>query len=322
MSRHLERLLQIDQLIRSDKRHTAESMADALEVSERTVRSDITFLRDRFNAPIEFSKQQGYYYIDSNWRLPSISLSTGELFALTLGASILSAYVGSVYEKDLKSAIARLAERLPEQTWVDLQQLASEQVLFRAGAELNLNPEIWHLLETACQQKQRIWMRYYTAGRNVYSEREIDPYILHFSRNNPYVTGFCHLRQAVRWFRVDRIKELKLLKEKFEIDPAFDRDAHFALAFQHEVGGIPTEIAIYFNAKIAPYIRERRWHPTQQIDEHSDGSLTLHFVARGLNEVKRWILFYGGGAKVLQPAELVEMVRQEIKAMQQLYEEK
>jgi predicted DNA-binding transcriptional regulator YafY len=128
MSRHLERLLQIDQLIRAGSRHTSESMANVLEVSERTIRSDIAFLRDRFNAPIKFSRQQGYYYTNADWRLPSISLSTGELFALTLGASILSAYAGSAYEKDLQSAIARLAERLPEQTWVDLHQLANEHV--------------------------------------------------------------------------------------------------------------------------------------------------------------------------------------------------
>lgn len=319
MSRHLERLIQIDQLIRSNERYTAASMASVLEVSERTIRGDIAFLRDRYNAPVEFSKQKGYYYACSDWRLPSISLSMGELFALTLGARILSAYAGSTYENDLKSAVNRLAERLPEQTWVDLQQLAGEQILFRAGAELDLNPEIWHQLEAACQQKRRVWIRYYTAGRNDDSEREIDPYVLHFSRNNPYVTGFCHLRQEVRWFRVDRIKALRLLKDKFEIDPAFDREAHFELAFQHEVGGIPSEIAIYFDAKTAPYIRERRWHPTQQIDEHPDGSLTLHFVARGLNEVKRWILFYGGGAKVLQPVELMELVQKEIQTMQQNY---
>jgi predicted DNA-binding transcriptional regulator YafY len=51
MSRHLERLLQLDQLLRSAQRHTAESLASALEVSERTVRSDIAFLRDRYHAP-------------------------------------------------------------------------------------------------------------------------------------------------------------------------------------------------------------------------------------------------------------------------------
>lgn len=321
MSRHLERLLQIDALLRSGQRQTARNLAEAVEVRERTIHNDLTFLRDRFNAPIVWSKSKGYYYSDPKWRLPSISLSRGELFALTLGARMLEAYAGSAYAKELQSAVARLAERLPEQSWVDLQQLANEQVLFRAGAELRLNPEIWHKLEIACQRHQRVKIAYYTAGRNAHSERMVDPYILHFSRNNPYVTGYCHSRQEVRWFRVDRIKTLDLMDETFEIDPNFDPKDHFELVFQHEVGGIPMPISIWFDSVTAPYIRERRWHPTQQIEEHSDGSLTLNFVARGLNEVKRWVLFYGKGATAKSPPELVKLIQDEISGMSKRYTE-
>ncbi len=319
MSRHLERLLQLDARLRSGQRQTADLLAQFLEVSERTVRNDINFLRDRYHAPIEFHRTKGYYYTDSNWRLPSISLSQGELFALTLGARMLQAYSGLAYRSQLQGAITRLAERLPEQTWIDLQQLAEQNVLFRVGAELDLDPEIWQLLEQACQHKQRVWMQYYSPTSNEVSQREFDPYVLHFSRNNPYVTGFCHLRQEVRWFRVDRIQKLELRSHSFEIDPMFDRESHFANAFQHEVGGIPTPMAIWFDARTAPYIRERRWHPTQQIEEQPDNSLILRFVVRGLNEVKRWVLFYGKGARVLEPPELVEMVREEIVGMQQQY---
>lgn len=320
--RHLERLLLIDGFLRSGlqsgQRHTALTLAASLEVSERTVRKDIDFMRDRFSAPIVSTKAKGYYYTDADWRLPTIPLSQGELFALALGARMLSAYAGSAYQVELEGAIARLAERLPEQSWVDLQQLAEQNVLLRVGAELNLKPAIWQCLELACQQKRRVWMRYGTPGKEV-SERELDPYVLHFSRNNPYVTGWCHLRQEVRWFRVDRIQSIESRTKTFEIDATFDREAHFADAFQHEVGGIPQVMAIWFDGPTAPYIRERRWHPTQQIAEQPDGSLILRFVVRGLNEVKRWVLFYGQGARALEPPELVAMVRAEVDGMQQQY---
>jgi len=319
MSRHLERLLQLDALLRSNQRQTSDSLAQALEVSERTIRSDIAFLRDRYGAPIDFTRQRGYFYSDLEWRLPSISLSKGELFALTLGARMLEAYAGSAYAQELRSAIARLAERLPEQTWVDLQQVAEDGVMFRIGAELDLNPEIWQVLEQACQTKQRVWIRYATPGKTI-SERQVDPYVLHFSRSNPYMTGWCHKRGAPRWFRVDRIQAIKLLDQHFEIDPTFDREAHFASAFQHEVGGVPQEMVIWFDPPTAPYIRERRWHPTQQLEEHPDGSLTLRFVVRGLNEVKRWVLFYGQGARVLGPPKLVAMVKEEIEGMRAQYQ--
>ena len=74
-------------------------------------------------------------------------------------------------------------------------------------------------------------------------------------------------------------------------------------------------VAIWFDAPTAPYIRERRWHSTQELAEHSDGSLTLRMEVTGLQELKRWVLGYGKGAKVLEPTELVAMVKEEIEQM-------
>lgn len=310
----------MDREIRSRARTTAGRLAKALECSERTIRADLNFLRDRFGAPLLFEQSKGWHYTTEDWRLPSVPISQGELFALTLGAKMLSAYGGSAYESELRSAIARLADRLPEQTWVNLQQLAQEGVLVRPGASLNLDPDIWHTLERACREQRRVKMRYYTARRNQESWRSLDPYLLHFSRSNPYVTGLCHATQEIRWFRVDRIRELTLMQRRFKVRSDFDPQQHFAQVFQHEVGGEPRRIRIWFDASTAPYVRERQWCPDQQIEEQGDGSMILQFEARGLNEVKRWILFYGQGAIAREPPELVAMVREEIRAMQTLYE--
>lgn len=315
----LERFFKIDKLLRLGQRHTQETLADCLEVSIRTIRTDLHFLRDRFQAPLVNDRTNGWYYSDSSWRLPSIPLTQGELFALTLGARMLSAYSGSAYRELLSSAIEQLAKRLPDKAWIDLQQISDDSVMFRMGAELDLDPEIWQTLEQACQQKQRVWMRYAGPGKPV-SEREVDPYILHFSRSNPYLTGWCHRRQEPRWFRVDRIQAIKLLDRHFEIDPSFDKHTHFSGTFQHEVGGVPQEMMIWFDAQTAPYIRERRWHQTQKIDEHPDGAITIRFTVQGLNEVKRWVLFYGQGAKVLAPPTLVAMVRDEVERMHVHYQ--
>lgn len=320
MSRHLERLLNLDRLLRSEERFTAIALAEKLEISERTVRNDLDFLRDRFGAPLAHSKQRGYHYSDPEWRLPSIPLTRGELFALTLGARMLESQAGAAYSAELRSAIARLAERIPEQAWLDLQAIADERFSFRSGAEIDLNPDIWHGLEEACQNRHTVWMRYYTASRDAVSERKFDPYLLHIYRGtNPYVIGYCHSRMEPRWFRVDRIQALEVLKETFSPDPTFDARDHLEMIFQHEAGGVPVTTAIWFDAKTAPYIRERRWHPTKEIQEHGDGSLTLQMTVRGLNDLKRWILFYGGGAKVLAPLELVQMVKEEVQRMNSMY---
>lgn len=319
--RRLDRFLQIDELLRRRCRVTQSMLAEQLEVTERTIRDDLNFLRDRFSAPLVYSKKDGWYYTDSTWRLPSITLSNGELFALTLGARMLQSYAGAAYEPELRSAIERLSERLPEKTCIDLQQLADERIVFRSGVEINLDPDIWQKLLEACRSFKKIWIYYYTASRNQYSERVVNPYLLHVYRaTNPYVIGFCHKREQIRWFRVDRIQQIKVLDEVFEPDPNFDPQTYLDQIFQAEVGGDPVPVAIWFDKHNAPFIRERRWHVTQEITEHDDGSLTLHLMSGGLNDLKRWVLGYGRGAVVKKPTELVNLVKAEVEGMYQHYQ--
>ena len=286
-------------------------------------------MRDRFLAPLEYHKGKGWHYTDSDWRLPSIFLSQGELFALTLGARMLSSYAGSAYANELRSAIgiaspqgiARLSERLPEKTLVDLQQIAEERIIFRPGAEiLNFKPKIWEHLVSAICKSQKVWISYYAATSNSKSERIIDPYFLDIYRGtNPYLIAFCNLRQSLRDFRIDRIEELKILDTKFERDPSFNAREYLEKRFQYESGNQSFAIEIWFDGATAPFIRERRWHPSQELSEHSDGSLTLRMYAGGLNDLKRWLLGYGKGAVVKSPPELVELVKENIKAMNSNY---
>jgi predicted DNA-binding transcriptional regulator YafY len=315
--RQLERLLAIDEFVRSPIRYTAKIIAEKLSVAERTIRLDFAFLRERFNAPLEFEQSKGYYYSDNNWRLPTIPLTQGELFALTLGARALEAYSGSAYEAELQSSIKQLATRLPEKVWVDLERLVDERIHFRPGAELlNLDPDIYQVLHEAWKSSRSLWMRYYTAGRNDETERIIDPYYLDIYRgSNPYLVAFCHNRQAFREFRLDRIREYRILDEYFKPDPSFDWKKYSKNAFQVEKGDRLHKITILFSANSAPFIREREWHSSQRIDEHPDGSLTLHLEVGGLQEVKRWVLGYGKEAIAQSPPELVKLLRDETEAM-------
>jgi predicted DNA-binding transcriptional regulator YafY len=320
MLRQEERIIRLDQLLRNRDRTTAQYLADELEISERTVRSDITFLRDRLHAPIQKSKSKGYYYEDPTWRLSTYPLTQGELFALTLGARMLKAYSGTAYRQELETAIARLSERLPEQNWVDLQKLSEEHLLFRAGATIDLDPVIWNNLENACHRQQSVQMTYYTASRNATSDRIFDPYLLHIYRGtNPYVIGYCHNRKMIRWFRVDRVRKLEPTINSFIRDPNFNPQQYLDHIFQCEVGLGAVDVVIDFDQCTAPYVKDRCWHPSQELVEESDGSITLSMTVSGLNDLKRWILSYGKGAKAISPPELVEMIKAEIEEMTSYY---
>ncbi|AGY58698.1 helix-turn-helix transcriptional regulator [Gloeobacter kilaueensis] len=318
--RHFERLLKLDGLIREGRPYTAAQLAEKLDVSVRTVQSDLDFLRDRYEAPLENSRTQGFFYRDPKWRLPLVPLSQGELFALVLGSRMLEAAAGAAYSQELQSAIDQLTKRMSDQTWADLQTIVDERFQFGAGGLLDLNPEFWKLLVEASSKQQQVEMMYYTASTNQLTTRKFDPYLMYVYRGtNPYTIGFCHNRQGIRVFRVDRIRQLRLCPEHFERETDFQPQRYLDTVFQIEAGGQPQPIAIHFSAKVAPFIRERRWHHTQQIEAHSDGSLTLRMSVPGLSEVKRWVLGYGEDAVVEGPLELVEMIRTAVARMAASY---
>jgi len=321
VSRRLERLLQIDSLIRSGIRQTQPSLAAATEVSDRTIRNDLNFLRDRYHAPLDNNRQKGWHYTDPHWRLPTISLSQGEIFALTLGAKMLSSYASSTYLQELETAIALLSERLPDKTLVDLQQLADERIMFGAGAEIiNLNPQFWQQLQSAIRKSQQVWISYYAATNNSKTERVIEPYFLNIYRGtNPYLIAYCNLRQDWRDFRIDRIQQLRVLDTTFERDRNFNPQKHLKDRFQYESGDRVYDIEIWFDEVTAPFIRERRWHKSQELLEEDSGAVTLKLKVSSLNDLKRWVLGYGKGAVVKSPTELVQMMQSEIAGMMMNY---
>ena len=69
-------------------------------------------------------------------------------------------------------------------------------------------------------------------------------------------------------------------------------------------------MVIQFNDRAADLIREKKWHESQQLRELKGGGAELRLKLSSLQEIERWVLRWGGDAKVLKPKELVDAVRQ------------
>jgi proteasome accessory factor B len=68
------------------------------------------------------------------------------------------------------------------------------------------------------------------------------------------------------------------------------------------------EVLLRFNELAADYIREKRWHESQELKELPDGGVELRLRLSSLAEVERWVLGWAGNAVVLQPPELAQSV--------------
>ncbi len=162
----LERLQVIDLEVRRGALPNARSLARDLEVTPRTIQRDIQLLRDRLHAPVEFDPvRNGYHYTDPSYRFPYFEVTEGELVALLVSARVMDQYRGTPFEQDLRKALAKLAEILPDTIEVPLDELtACLSVLPRV--QTTYNPGIFRVLVAAVRHSRQLSMVYWTAGRN------------------------------------------------------------------------------------------------------------------------------------------------------------
>ena len=79
-------------------------------------------------------------------------------------------------------------------------------------------------------------------------------------------------------------------------------------------------VTIEFSPAQAPYVEERTWHSGQTVTRRDDGSILLSFTTNSLFEVKRWVLSWGAGARVIEPESLARQVREEMESALRRYD--
>jgi predicted DNA-binding transcriptional regulator YafY len=320
MSTRLERIIYIDQQIRARRYPSAATLAGHFEVSKRTIYEDRAFMVDRFRAPIIYDAEHGgWAYTDDMWVLPAMMVSEGELLAFFLSQVIAQHYLGTPFEAPLRSALRHLMQYLPDHVQVNVQEIA-QHYTFRAGATVAVNAQLMLDLERAIREHRQVRITYYVASRGERTERVVDPYHFYNVRGDWYLIAYDHLRGEMRNFHLGRIEQWEILSSTFEPDATFCIQEYLAEGFLTSMGAV-YDIVIRFDAYQARWIRERQWHPTQQIEELPDGGLILRLRCGGLDEVRRWVMSYGSHAEVLTPPELRRVVAEEAVKMVQRYAE-
>ncbi len=107
---------------------------------------------------------------------------------------------------------------------------------------------------------------------------------------------------------LDRIEHVSLVGESFTMPKGFDAQGFLGEAFGIWREGAVEEVEIEVEAAHARWVRERRIHVSQQIEERTDGSLLVRLRLDGLHEVADWVLSLGEFAEVIRPPALREMV--------------
>ena len=311
----LERMLRIHQAIQAGKYPNATALAGELEVSTKSIYRDIDFMRDRLELPIEFAvARNGFHYTQEVGSFPTLQITEGELFALLVAEKSLQQYRGTTFEKPLRSAFKKMAAALPDTISLNLADW-EQTISFRTSIEPILNLEIFDALAQATAQRKQLELTYRKPGRKETEPRVVDPYHLANINGEWFLFAYCHLRNDIRTFVPARILQAKPTGRAFVRPPKFSLQKRLRDSFGVLTGPGEFDVVVRFDELAADYIREKRWHPSQQLTESEDGGVQLRLKLSSLAEIQRWILSWGGRATVLAPVELAQSVKAAARAI-------
>lgn len=305
----LERMMRIHQAIAAGKYPNATTLANEIEVTTKTIHRDLEFMRDRLNLPLEYdSRRYGYHYTEEVSSFPTLQITEGELFALLVAEKALQQYRGTSFEKPLLSAFKKMESSLPDTVSLNFADW-DQTISFRHSAEPILDLEIFDTLAKATARHKQLQLTYRKPGSKQTEQRTIDPYHLANINGEWFLFAFDHLRKNIRTFVPSRIQSMQPTGQTFTRPQRFSVEKILRDSFGVHSGAGEFNVVIRFDGAAANYIREKRWHPSQQLRELKNGGVELRLKLSSLGEIQRWILGWGGGAVVLEPKELVASVK-------------
>ena len=304
----LERMLRIHQALQAGGHPNASRLAREAEVSTKTIHRDIEFMRDRLNLPIEFAPaQNGYFYTGEVSAFPTMQITEGEIFALVVAEKALQQYRGTSFEKPLLSAIRKMEQALPDTISLNLADI-ERTISFRTRAEPILDLQIFDTLTRAVAGRRQLELVYRKPGQPV-EKRMVDPYHLANINGEWFLFAYDHARKDIRTFAPSRIQSAHATGKTFIRTEKFSLEKRLRDSFGVHSGKGEFEVVIRFNPRAADYVREKKWHESQQLRDLKNGGTELTLKLSSLAEIERWVLSWGGDAKVLKPRELAESIR-------------
>ncbi|SDF84002.1 Predicted DNA-binding transcriptional regulator YafY, contains an HTH and WYL domains [Sporolituus thermophilus DSM 23256] len=314
-SEKLLRLLKIISLIEHRQGATIETLVGECGVCQRTIYRDIRALAES-GLPVYYDSATRRYRFTRQVFLRPLTFTVDEASALL---QCLDGFDHHTFPlaNALRSAQDKVLACLPSERKEEVRRLRTV-IDIRFDAPYQVSIATFTTLEKAINDQRRLHIVYYTKTRDAITERDVDPYVIVYRDKAWYLIAYCHLRQAVKLFRVDRILELSVLPASFT-RPEFSVEDFFAGSW-HIGQGEPLTVLLKFAPAAAKWVKDAVFHPTPQLREESNGMLWFEVTVNGDWEITRWILSFGPEVEVVSPGWLRQKVATLLRDAVQIYD--
>jgi predicted DNA-binding transcriptional regulator YafY len=282
---------------------TTSQLARECGVTERTVYRDIQSLGEA-GAPVYYDK--GYRLLGSAF-LPPLNLTTDEYLALRAAIQGSPLMEMKSYIQELKSVTAKIDAAMNGQLSEQIRKQHSRMQLSPKVTADNTRSDLtMRLLRQAVDGNVVLKITYHSVSSGE-SVRSVDPYFIVFRGHAWYLLGYCHRHSEMRLFRIDRIHKITITKNLFERDHKVTLEKYFESSWD-VYSGEPVEISLLLFGKAAAIVSDGKRHASQRVVKRKDGSVEYTVRVAGTEEILRWIIGFGGEARVISPPELADQV--------------
>jgi predicted DNA-binding transcriptional regulator YafY len=304
MSHPTVRLLTMLELLQARQRITGAELAERLEIDPRTVRRYIAMLQE-WGIPILGTRgRYGAYRLMAGFKLPPLMLTEEEAVALTLGLLVARRTDLARVAPAVEGALAKVERVLPVALRGRVQALQEAVLLQLDPSQEPPAHGVVVTLSTAVVEQRRAALRYRSA-HGVETERRFDPYGLVYREGRWYAAGYCHLREDLRVFRLDRVQQVSVLDEQFTRPAEFDPLAQVLRAVAEQPGTWRARVVLKTTIE-----RARHLLPAglATLDETAAG-VEMHVTGEDLQWMARFLINLDVPFVVREPEALRETLR-------------
>jgi len=155
-----------------------------------------------------------------------------------------------------------------------------------AEDRVEVDPGIWAQV-VGLLERREVFRADYQTFTGKLSSYELHPLHLLAYHGNWYVLAHNQAKDRVETFALSRFRRIEGTGATFERPEGFDARTHAKEAFGITGGEKPMKVRLLFEPKLAVYISERQWHPTQVLKKRRDGGIELRMETTGRKELVR-----------------------------------
>ncbi len=295
---------------------TIHELAALVRVSTRTIRRDLQALQEAGFAVYD----EGEENETKRWRIDGApfraiqeGLGVADVAALYLSRAIVENLPGWPLAGELAAAFRKIESALNPRTREFLEtlpQVLSAKAGPKSGGARNPLIDVTRKLFDAARGRRVVEMRYFSAASNRAKSYVVHPYRLALAQGGVYLVAWVPQYEQFRTFAAERIERLSVSEDTFRKTRELPADL-----FGSSLGvfwGTPERIEVEFDAAVAPFVRGRVWHDSQQLAEQPDGRLRMTLEVSNDWALRSWLLGFGASVRVLHPASLAETMAAEL----------